>query len=123
MDNYGTYRKEESIKLGNLIQNRFKLLQNPNNCTNSKKLLCNINKPCGFGCQFHHLILCFVTAYATNRVMIMDSSNWLAQFGEGYTYFFQPVSDNCKNFKIKSNIMDWNGMHFYNRFYHFFTCL
>jgi glycoprotein 6-alpha-L-fucosyltransferase len=110
MENYGKYRTKYSTKLSNLVQNRFKLLQNPNNCTTSMKILCNLNKPCGFGCQIHHLILCFVTAYATNRVMIMDTSNWLeTENDEGYEKFFQPVSNKCRNFKINTKITDWNG--------------
>lgn len=113
MDDYGKYRKKQSINLANLVQNRFKLLQNPNNCTNSKKILCNINKACGFGCQIHHLILCFITAYSTNRVLILESPNWLTESDEGYEKFFQPVSNNCKNLDIKGNIVDWNGILFY----------
>lgn len=111
-DGYGKWRKSKIIELENLVQNDFKLLQNPKDCQLKNKIgkiLCDLNKPCGFGCQMHHLILCFITAYATKRVLILESKNWLGETSLGYEKFFQPVSLSCNNVHL-GKIVEWNGM-------------
>lgn len=44
VDGYSTWREKESNDLSNLVQERFRYLQNPENCNTAKKLLCNLNK-------------------------------------------------------------------------------
>jgi glycoprotein 6-alpha-L-fucosyltransferase len=62
-DGYETFRKREAQDLSDLVQKRIKSLQNPQDCQSAKKLLCNLNKGCGYGCQIHHAIYCFIVAY------------------------------------------------------------
>lgn len=50
-------------------------LQHPANCSAARKLVCNLNKPCGFGCQMHHVVHCFTHAVALNRTLIMEVSH------------------------------------------------
>ena len=42
-DHLGEWRKQEAIKLTNRVQNRFKELQNPTNCNDQKKIICDLN--------------------------------------------------------------------------------
>lgn len=44
VDNYTTWRKEESYDLSRLVQNKLDNLQHPPDCDNARKLVCNINK-------------------------------------------------------------------------------
>jgi hypothetical protein len=46
-------------------------LQHPPDCSTARKLLCNLNKACGFGCQIHHVVHCFTHAVALNRTMVL----------------------------------------------------
>ena len=45
-------------------------------CSNVRRLTCNINKACGFGCQAHHMLFCMVMAYGSNRTLHADVSHW-----------------------------------------------
>jgi len=45
-------------------------------CSNARRLTCNINKACGFGCQAHHMFFCMVMAYGSNRTLHADVSHW-----------------------------------------------
>lgn len=38
------WREKESNDLSNLVQERFKHLQNPPDCKSAKKLVCSLNK-------------------------------------------------------------------------------
>lgn len=49
-------------------------LQHPANCTTARKLLCDLNKACGFGCQVHHVVHCLANAIALNRTMVLKVS-------------------------------------------------
>ena len=55
-------------------------------------------KNCGFGCQMHHLMYCFITAYATNRTLIVDSNVW-SYNSRGLDAYFKPLSDSCTSYK------------------------
>jgi hypothetical protein len=49
-------------------------LQFPEDCNGAKKLVCDLNKECGFGCQVHHVVHCFANAVALNRTMLLKVS-------------------------------------------------
>ena len=34
---------------------------------------CTFYQGCGYGCQIHHAVYCFITAYGTKRTMILNS--------------------------------------------------
>ena len=93
-DGHMQWREQETLELSNLVQQRFRYLQNPVDCNTAKKLVCNINKGCGFGCQVHHLVYCFLAAYGTQRTLILKSKGWRYQ-KEGWESVFKPLSDTC----------------------------
>lgn len=43
-DGYALWREKESNDLSDLVQRRFKYLQNPPDCNSAKKLVCSLNK-------------------------------------------------------------------------------
>ena len=90
------WRKQELENLSKVVQRRLRRLQNPADCQTVKKLVCELNKGCGYGCQIHHLLYCFLTAYGTKRTLILDSKNWRYSPAKGWEGVFEPVSDSCK---------------------------
>uniref|UniRef100_A0A1I8NTE8 Alpha-(1,6)-fucosyltransferase n=1 Tax=Stomoxys calcitrans TaxID=35570 RepID=A0A1I8NTE8_STOCA len=94
LDGYEAWRQKEAVELSNLVQRRIHFLQNPTECSRAKKLLCKLNKGCGYGCQLHHAVYCFIVAYATERTLILKSKGWRYHKG-GWEEVFQPVSDTC----------------------------
>ena len=89
------WREKMVTELSQLMQRRLDHLQNPPSCRGAKKLLCHISKPCGFGCQIHHVAYCFIFAYATERMLILDPSGW--RYTSNWQSVFQPLhsGDNC----------------------------
>ena len=87
------WRERMSTELSQLMQKRLHLLQNPKRCHRAKKLLCRISKPCGFGCQIHHVAYCFIFAYATERMLVLDSGGW--RYSGKWEDVFQPLSNSC----------------------------
>ncbi len=51
----GAWRGKASKTLSTKIQDKFFDLQNPSDCNSAKKLICELNKSCGYGCQIHHV--------------------------------------------------------------------
>lgn len=93
-DHLLTSRQQEQAKLSKLVQNRLRRLQNPKDCASARKLVCNLNKGCGYGCQVHHLLYCFITAYGTKRTLIIESDQWRYS-NKGWEGAFLPASDTC----------------------------
>ena len=89
-----TWRKQEQTKLSKLVQNRLRRLQNPQDCDAARKLICDLNKLCGYGCQVHHLLYCFITAYGTKRTLIINSQSWRYST-QGWEGVFLPASNTC----------------------------
>lgn len=89
------WREKMSTELSQLMQRRIQHLQNPKDCRTAKKLLCRLSKPCGFGCQIHHVAYCFIFAYATERMLVLDQSGW--KYAKSWKTVFQPLSSspNC----------------------------
>ena len=87
-------QRNVSLELTQLMERRINYLQNPPNCTQAKKIVCHLEKTCGFGCQMHHVGYCFIMAYATERTLVLDSSNWRYS-AEGWSAAFLPLSDTC----------------------------
>lgn len=84
------WREKMSTELSQLMQRRIQHLQNPKDCYTAKKLLCRLSKPCGFGCQIHHVAYCFIFAYATERMLVLDQSGW--RYAGSWKTVFQPLS-------------------------------
>lgn len=93
-DGYEFWRYKESKDLSDLVQKRLTHLQNPEDCSSAKKLICRLNKGCGYGCQLHHVVYCFIMAYATERTLILKSKGW-RYHKAGWEEVFQPISDTC----------------------------
>ncbi|ODM92730.1 Alpha-(1,6)-fucosyltransferase [Orchesella cincta] len=106
-DGYETYRERETQELSKIMQNRIRTLQNPPDCEKAKKVVCSINKGCGFGCQIHHVVYCMVVAYATSRTLILESKGWRYN-RQGWEKVFLPVSDTCTN-PSGSSRADWGS--------------
>ncbi len=83
------------------------IFQNPKDCSNAKKLVCYLNKGCGYGCQVHHVTYCFIVAYATERTLILESKGW-RYAREGWEKFFLPLSTTCRDRK-GSSTGRWGG--------------
>ncbi|XP_051500318.1 alpha-(1,6)-fucosyltransferase-like [Myxocyprinus asiaticus] len=106
-DGAGDWRKKEARDLSSLVQNRISYLQNPQDCSKARKLVCNINKGCGYGCQLHHVVYCFMIAYGTQRVLILESHNW-RYAPKGWETVFRPVSDTCTD-RSGATTGHWSG--------------
>lgn len=96
------WRAHELSSLGQYVQNVIINLQNPKSCETARKLVCQLNKGCGFGCQIHHVVYCFVVGLAENRTVILNARNWRYMSPEhkkskagGWNLIFQPLSQNC----------------------------
>lgn len=87
------WREKMFMELSGLMQRRLHHLQNPKDCASAKKLVCHVAKPCGFGCQIHHTAFCFILAYATERMLVVNTEGW--RYANHWEAAFQPVSDNC----------------------------
>ncbi len=92
--NWNYWKKNFSAEAILLMNKRLDYLQNPSDCKLAKKLVCKVAKSCGFGCQMHHVSYCFIMAYATQRTLILDSSNWRYS-SKGWNAVFQPISSTC----------------------------
>lgn len=93
-DGYEKWREQESKAIGDLVQKRLTKLQNPKACGSAKRLLCRLNKGCGYGCQIHHATYCLIMAYGTRRTMVLHSKGWRYAAG-GWETVFKPVSNSC----------------------------
>uniref|UniRef100_A0A8C4IFD3 Alpha-(1,6)-fucosyltransferase n=1 Tax=Dicentrarchus labrax TaxID=13489 RepID=A0A8C4IFD3_DICLA len=106
-DGVGEWRMKEAKDLSDLVQNRITYLQNPPDCSKARKLVCNINKGCGYGCQLHHVVYCFMIAYGTQRTLILESHNWRYAPG-GWETVFLPVSNTCTD-RSGATTGHWSG--------------
>ena len=92
--NWEYWQKNMSKEMAKLMERRLTYLQNPPDCALAKKLICEVAKTCGFGCQIHHVAYCFIMAYATKRTLILDARNWRYSM-DGWEAVFQPISKTC----------------------------
>nr|XP_006818474.1 PREDICTED: alpha-(1,6)-fucosyltransferase-like [Saccoglossus kowalevskii] len=67
---------------------------NPRDCRTSKKLVCNINKQCGYGCRLHHLVYCLIMAYGSERTLILEYKG-TGYSKDGWEKLFKPLSNKC----------------------------
>lgn len=98
------WREDEHNQLSQLVQQRIHKLQNPKDCSSAKKLICQLNKSCGYGCQAHHVLYCFLIAFGLQRTLIIDSTGWRYS-SRGWDGVFLPVSKTC--LKYTGPLKDW----------------
>ena len=95
----GQWRLQHAKRLSQIVQERFRLIQNPSDCSQARKLVCDVTKACGFGCQMHHTVFCFTVAYGDSRTVIIDSYKWqYAPYKGSWESVFQAVSNSCTSF-------------------------
>ncbi|KAI4495709.1 hypothetical protein M0802_008332 [Mischocyttarus mexicanus] len=101
-DGHEEWRKKEAKELSDLVQSRFRYLQNPPDCNKAKKLVCSLNKGCGFGCQIHHLRINIVPADIAERLKKLHGHPLVWWVGQVLKYLMRPqdnmqkVLDNAK---------------------------
>ncbi|XP_052106129.1 alpha-(1,6)-fucosyltransferase-like [Mytilus californianus] len=93
-DEMDKWREKEGKELGELVQKRLHYIQNPKDCSKAKKIVCNLSKGCGYGCQLHHVAYCLITAYALERTLVLESKGW-RYAAAGWESVFLPLSNNC----------------------------
>ncbi|KAL3097878.1 hypothetical protein niasHS_000613 [Heterodera schachtii] len=78
VDGAEQWHRRALARVASHIQNALHALQHPKECGKARLLLCELNKGCGFGCQFHHVVYCLLMAAATNRTMLLerDGAEW-----------------------------------------------
>lgn len=94
VDGYEAWRFKEASELSGLMQRRLHHLQNPEDCGKAPKLVCPLEIGCGYGCELHHVVYCFIMAYATERTLILTSKGW-RYHKAGWEEIFRPISDTC----------------------------
>lgn len=109
MDAQATWRQQESWQLARTVQQRFSqlqvsdalvemlarsrylgivpVLQNPHSCADARKVVCNLNKGCGYGCQLHHVAYCMIVAYGTNRTLVLESHGWRCIIAHSFQHY------------------------------------
>jgi glycoprotein 6-alpha-L-fucosyltransferase len=104
----GEWRSNAANALRTQVKARFDQMQNPSDCSRAKKLVCDMGKGCGFGCQMHHVMYCFTEAYFQDRVLLLESAGWRYD-QSGFESVFKPLSDKCNQYDEASR---WNGKKF-----------
>jgi len=72
----------------------------------AKKIVCNLGKGCGYGCQLHHVTYCLMMAYATQRTLILQSEGW-RYASKGWESVFLPLSETCNTLPRSQNTVRW----------------
>jgi len=97
-DGLNTWRQQEAKHLTSAVQSAISRLQNPDDCTKAKKLVCHMTwGGCGFGCLVHHTTYCLITALATGRVLVLSDLPW-PHSDLVIKNFFSPLSETCSNY-------------------------
>lgn len=104
----GEWRVKVADKMRDRVLQDLKKLQNPSDCKQARKVVCDLNKACGFGCQMHHVMYCFISSFFLNRTLILESSGWRYN-SAGYGAYFLPVSDTCTSLSSNEKVVGWNG--------------
>ncbi|XP_068688113.1 alpha-(1,6)-fucosyltransferase-like [Montipora foliosa] len=106
MNGQREWLEKEHKFLSDIVQKRLHRLQHPKDCNVAKKLVCQLNKGCGYGCQVHHLMYCFIIAYGLQRTLILDSNGWRYS-PNGWNGIFKPVSETCTSYR--GSLGYWSG--------------
>lgn len=122
VDGYQSWREREHESLSKLVQARLNALENPSKaCVDVERLSCRLMEICGYGCQIHRALRCFLIAYALGRTMILISSifpceneedfSWNVSDGwsynaGGFEEIYQPISEVCDR-SLATNASSW----------------
>lgn len=96
VDGAAAWRRKSLQSITDVIQAKIHRMQHPDDCKKARVLLCNLDKQCGFGCQLHHVAFCFVTAFGSERTMVLnnDGASWRYS-KQGWLGAFLPIT-RCK---------------------------
>jgi hypothetical protein len=84
------FSNKKLLNKSNEIRNKIDSLQNPVDCESAKKFFCVLVKNCGFGCQIHFILTCFLNGFYRNRTVIFkDSKIKKKNFNRYYSTFKQ----------------------------------
>lgn len=100
------WRQGQVDKVSAMIKQRIEKLQEPSDCSKAKRLVCDIGKGCGFGCQIHHVFYCMATAFGTGRTFIMQGNSW-SYSRSGWNGVFLPTSQKCESYGTGFSM--WRG--------------
>nr|XP_018667645.1 alpha-(1,6)-fucosyltransferase-like isoform X1 [Ciona intestinalis] len=92
-------------ELNRRAQHLIQHTQNQKNCRRAKKLFCNVEAKCGFGCLVHHYGVCLFLAIGTNRVMQWDLKA-ITDY-PGLDEVFMPLSETCNNITGGKEAPEW----------------
>lgn len=114
----GEWRSRQHNELNTQVQKQINNLQNPNDCNNNKKLVCDMKTICGFGCQIHHMVYCMITAFNTKRTMHLNVNKWKYN-KDGYHVYFQQLNNQCPitNYNISET---WSKIFNFKIFFFYF---
>lgn len=84
IDGYEQWRRQESEDLSDLVQRRLTHLQNPDDCSKARKLVCRLNKVSvdsfwrflAFKLLINSSRFCRVAAMAVNCITLSTASSW-----------------------------------------------
>lgn len=89
-------------ELSDIVQRRLQYIQNPVSCSAARKVACKFDEECGYGCQVHHVVMCLIIAYATERTLTLEKQNGIYN-GHSWDNIFLPLSDTCTTADGKTN--------------------
>ncbi|KAK6755258.1 hypothetical protein RB195_013935 [Necator americanus] len=96
VDAAALWRRNSLQTITDSIQEKIHQMQNPDDCRTAQALICNLDKECGFGCQLHHVAYCFVTAFGSGRMLVLNKDGTAWRYSrKGWVGAFQPVTK-CK---------------------------
>uniref|UniRef100_A0A2S2Q3C9 Alpha-(1,6)-fucosyltransferase n=1 Tax=Sipha flava TaxID=143950 RepID=A0A2S2Q3C9_9HEMI len=111
VDGHSAWRHRENKYLSRLVEKRLVRSQNPPDCGNAKKLVCNfVNSHwCGYSCRLHHFIKCLIIAYGTERTLVIGNpASWEFTSGGWDTLFLPPST--CASVAANEPVLEWPGL-------------
>nr|XP_002123485.3 alpha-(1,6)-fucosyltransferase-like isoform X1 [Ciona intestinalis] len=98
-------RNRKSQKLLVELEKRIQTSQNPLKC---EKILRCVLPGSGLGSQMHQLVHCFLAAFGTGRVLVLEKGATMITYGTLVESVFKPLSENCRD-RPSPNAVIWNG--------------
>nr|CAB3247603.1 Alpha-(1,6)-fucosyltransferase-like [Phallusia mammillata] len=91
--------KTQHVELANIrdvVQKRIDQIQNPQNCSQARKLLCKIEPGiAGFGCLLHRIGVCFLLAIGSNRTLVVNMTMVTYPSIKSMFEAYLPLSETC----------------------------
>lgn len=72
----------------------------------------------GYGSLVHHVVVCLVSAYATNRTLVLESKGWYGA-ADGWESVFEPLSSTCTT-TYDMPMVKWEGKLIYTTYMYLF---